>query len=181
MAKLDVAAKIKDLREFCDFSSAEAAERIGIPESEYLEYEEGKKDIPIGLFYNIAAALSIDPTVLLTGNTSTRSDCDVVYDGKGTEVERYKGYKFTALANKFIGRVMEPMLVELEPEVVPDPVTHSGQEFNYVLSGELRVVLGEKEYYLREGDSIYFNPQIPHSQTAMGGRSAKFLTIILES
>lgn len=181
MTKLDVAAKIKDLREFCDFSTADLAKKIGISENEYLEYEEGRKDIPIGTFYNIAAALSIDPTVLLTGKTSFRQDCDVVYDGKGTEIERYPGYRFTSLANKFLDRVMEPMLVELDPEVVPDPVTHSGQEFNYVLSGELRVVLGEKEYYLREGDSIYFNPRIPHSQIAMGGKKAKFLTIILEA
>ncbi|NCA66968.1 MAG: cupin domain-containing protein [Clostridia bacterium] len=181
MTKLNVAAKIKDLRQFCDYTTAEIAQKIGIPETEYLEYEEGGKDVPIGTLYNIAAALAIDPTVLLTGKASTRLDCDVVYDGKGVEIERYNGYKFTSLANKFIGRVMEPMLVELDPEVVPDPVTHSGQEFNYVLSGELRVVFGEKEYYLREGDSIYFNPLIPHSQIAMGGKKAKFLTIILES
>lgn len=180
MTNLDVAAKIKDLREFCDYTTLDMAKKIGISEAEYIEYEEGRKDIPIGTFYNIAAALAIDPTVLLTGKMSSRQDCDVVYEGKGTEVERYKGYKFISLANKFIGRVMEPMLVELDPDVEPDPVTHSGQEFNYVLSGKLRVVLGEKEYYLREGDSIYFNPRIPHAQIAMDGK-AKFLTIILES
>ncbi len=180
MNNLDIAAKIKDLREFCDYTPMDMATKIGISEAEYIEYEEGRKDIPIGTFYNIAAALAIDPTVLLTGDTSTREDCDVVYEGKGTVIQRYAGYKFVSLANKFMGRIMEPMLVEIDPDVEPEPVTHSGQEFNYVLSGKLRVVLGEKEYYLREGDSIYFNPRIPHAQIAMDGPT-KFLTVIMES
>ncbi len=180
MNTLDVSAKIKDLREFCDFSMEEMSSKVGIPEAEYAEYESGKKDIPIGTFYNIAAALDMDPTMLLTGSFSTKSDCDVVYDGNGTRVERYSGYSFVSLANKFIGRKMEPMLVELEPDIEPDSVTHSGQEFNYVLEGSLRVILGAKEYYLKAGDSIYFNPRIPHAQIAMGGK-AKFLTVILEA
>ena len=54
------------------------------------------------------------------------------------------------------------------------------QEFNFVLEGKLRVIVGDKEYFLRAGDSLYFNPAYPHAQVPMDGNTAKFLTVITE-
>ena len=75
---------------------------------------------------------------------------------------------------------MNPMLVKIDPADSPELVCHGGQEFNYVLEGMLRVIVGGEEYYLREGDSLYFNPNQPHAQLAMGGTSARFLTVITD-
>ena len=75
---------------------------------------------------------------------------------------------------------MNPMLVTIAPSDSPELVSHGGQEFNFVLEGELRVIVGDREFFLRAGDSLYFNPQQPHAQLAMGGNSAKFLTVINE-
>ena len=75
---------------------------------------------------------------------------------------------------------MNPMLVEIEPTSSPELVVHGGQEFNYVIEGDLRVIVGDKEYFLREGDSIFFDPSIPHAQVPMNNRKAKFLTVINE-
>ncbi|MEI6100590.1 MAG: cupin domain-containing protein, partial [Eubacteriales bacterium] len=75
---------------------------------------------------------------------------------------------------------MEPMIVHVSPQTNADElVTHSGQEFNYVLSGVVKVVIGNREFILSEGDSIYFNPIAPHGQRAVGG-DATFLTVINE-
>lgn len=176
---LEVASRIKELREFSDMTYEEVAKIANITTSEYIEYENGTKDIPIGKFYNIANAFKIDPTMLLTGDISRKKDFTIIYKGQGTPIERYPGYKFTSLAYDFVERIMEPMIVELESGIEPKPVTHSGQEFNYVIEGNVRVMLDNKEYYLRPGDSIYFDSQIPHAQSAMNG-SAKFLTVISE-
>ena len=59
------------------------------------------------------------------------------------------------------------MLVTIKEGVTPELVQHKGQEFNYVLEGSLRVIVGEKEYYLKTGDSIYFDATLPHAQIAM--------------
>lgn len=76
---------------------------------------------------------------------------------------------------------MEPMIVTLDPtDSIADLVTHEGQEFNLVLEGTVAVKLGEREYVLRAGDSIYFNPSIPHGQRAIG-KVSKFLTVINEN
>lgn len=174
-----MAARIKDLREFSDYSTEEFAALAGISLDDYIDIESGECDIPIGSLYNIAAALKIDPTVLLTGENSTKTDAQVVYKGQGTKIVRYDGYEFESLAAKFIDRQMEPMIVNLKQSVEPELVKHTGQEFNYVLEGSLRILVGDKEYYLRAGDSIYFNPTLPHAQIAMNGDS-RFLTVILE-
>lgn len=173
----EICKRIKDLREFSDYSQADLAAKAGIPEVEYAEYESGEKDIPIGTLYNIATALEIDASVILFGTNSSEERAVVVYGGNGVEIKRYDGYSFRSLNANFVNRNKEPMLVTIEDGVKPELVCHKGQEFNYVLEGELRVMVGEKEYYLRAGDSIYFDAKLPHAQVAMA-KSAKFLTVI---
>ena len=70
------------------------------------------------------------------------------------------------------------MLVTISPkDGKPELVSHSGQEFNYVISGKIAVVIGDKTIFLSEGDSIYFDPTLRHGQYAVDGE-ARFLTVI---
>ena len=58
----------------------------------------------------------------------------------------------------------------------PKLITHKGQEFNLVLEGTVIVTLGDKEFVsVNAGDSIYFNPTIPHGQRCGGDVKARFL------
>ena len=177
-----IAKRIKDLRLLSEMTEKDVATAIGISLSEYKDYESGKDEIPAGILYNIAAELRVDPTLLLTGEAEESTNAGrahIVYGGEGVKIQRHPGYAFTSLAAGVGGRLMEPMIVAIKEGVAPELLHHSGQEFNYVLEGKLRVLIGIKEYYLRTGDSIYFDPAVPHSQVAMGG-DAKFLTVILE-
>jgi len=75
---------------------------------------------------------------------------------------------------------MEPLLVLLDSSRPPAAqVSHSGQEFNYVVEGKMKVTVGKAEYILSEGDSIYFDATLPHGQSALNG-VARFITIIQE-
>ncbi|HOB64784.1 MAG: helix-turn-helix transcriptional regulator [Clostridiales bacterium] len=174
---IKIRGRIKDLREFSDYSLEDFAAKLNMSAKEYEDYENGTKDIPIGLLYNIATALQIDPSVILFGQSPTKRYVSVVYAGKGTEIERFKGYSFLSLNSDFIDPNLEPMLVTIKEGVTPELVQHKGQEFNYVLEGSLRVIVGEKEYYLKTGDSIYFDATLPHAQIAME-KEARFLTVI---
>ena len=76
---------------------------------------------------------------------------------------------------------MQPLLVTLEPTDTPAKlITHTGQEFNMVLEGTVVVCIGDKEFTLTAGDSIYFNPTIPHGQRCGGEEKARFITVIAE-
>lgn len=177
---IHIANRIKELREILDLSRESVAESLHIPLADYCRYEDAEDDIPVGVLYGVAALMRVDPTELLTGEAPRMVDYTIVRGGKGVSVERYAGYRFTSLAYNFIGREMEPMIVDLGPnDEVAELVTHSGQEFNYVLDGRVAVTVGKHEFVLEAGDSIYFNPSLPHGQRAVGVFS-KFLTVINE-
>ncbi|MDD6799876.1 MAG: XRE family transcriptional regulator [Firmicutes bacterium] len=175
-----VASRIRELRDILGNEPAEIAQTIGVSEDTYISYESGETDIPIGKLYLIANALGVDPTVLLCGDDPRMADYAIVRGGKGIEVQRYAGYRFSALAYNYVGREMEPMIVTLEPDDdKPDLVSHEGQEFNYIIEGKVAVTIRDREFILEAGDSIYFNPELLHGQRAVGGK-ARFLTVINE-
>jgi len=43
----------------------------------------------------------------------------------------------------------------------------------------MKVIIGNMEYILEPGDSLYFNSIIPHKMLALDNKPAKFLTVIL--
>lgn len=176
-----IAQRIRELRGIMDIPKEKIADVIGVDVAEYEAYESGGTDISVGKLYAIAGALDVDPTVLLTGEAPRMVDYTIVRQGRGVAVQRHPGYRFTNLAYNFVGRQMEPMIVSLDPaDSRPELLRHDGQEFNYVLEGTVAVTLGDREHILEAGDSIYFNPRIPHGQHAVGDRPAKFMTIINE-
>ena len=176
---IQIAARIRELREILDVPQEALAQKIGVDIEEYKRYESAQDDIPIGVLYGVAAELRVDPTELLTGEAPRMDEYTIVRGGNGVSVERYPGYAFTSLAFNYKHRDMEPMIVTLSPNEEAELVTHGGQEFNYVLEGSIKVVIEGREFILNKGDSIYFNPALPHGPRAVGGQ-AKFLTIINE-
>ena len=175
-----IPGRIKELREILEISVMDMAREIAIPPETYLKYEGGELDIPISVLYKISARLGVDATVLLTGEDPRMDTASVCRRGKGVRVERYPGYEFSSLAYNFRGRTIEPLLVYLDPSKEPAaPVTHSGQEFNYVVEGKVKVTIGGREYVLEAGDCVYFDAGLPHGQAAVES-PAQFITIIQE-
>ena len=123
----------------------------------------------------------MDFNELVTGEPSRIDTYHVVRKGKGRSISRYPGYRFKDLAFRYADKIMQPLLVTLEPSDEPAKlVSHSGQEFNLVLEGTIAVVFADKEFILNQGDSIYFNPTYPHGQRCVGDKKARFLTMIAE-
>lgn len=173
-----ISSRIRELRDILGISTASMAKSVDVSEETYLDYEAGKLDIPISVLYKIASELGADMTVLLTGEAPRMNTHCIVRAGHGVDIERYPGYHYSSIAYNFIGREMEPLLVTIEPDNDPPAmVMHGGQEFNYVLEGKIRISLGKNTYELSAGDCIYFDPRLPHAQSAVGA-SAKFITVI---
>jgi len=175
----DIAARIKGLRLILGLSEQEAAKSVNLNVDEYIKYENGEDDMPISILYEISDFYHVDLTEILTGVSPKLRDVCHVKEGEGLKVERYDQYDFQSLAYKYANRKIEPLLVTLYAENTPELVSHKGQEFNYCLEGKMKVVVGESEYLLEPGDSLYFNSMIPHKMLAVQDKTAKFLTIIL--
>lgn len=180
-SRAEIASRIRELRESLGVSEVEAATRLALPLPEYRNLESGVMDAPISVLYGLAGMFGVDLTDLLTGKSPNLHRYCVVRNGDGPEIERFPGYRFQSLAFDFQNRLFEPLMVTLDPAKNDciALVTHGGQEFNYVLSGRVRVVLGGKTVDLGVGDSLFFDPTIPHGQLALDAAPAGFLTIIM--
>jgi len=176
-----IASRLKEIREISDFTVDEIAARLQIPPAQYLAYEVSGDNIPISVLYALANVYGVDITELLTGSSPRLSNYCVVREGQSTGVDRFPGYHFESLAYNFKRRIMEPLMVTVEPdEKEMSLVSHPGQEFNYVVEGAVIVLVDGEEIELKAGECIYFDPALPHGQRAAGGRAAKFLTVIAE-
>lgn len=177
----EIGLRIEGLREACDVTQEDMASDLGVSLETYRAWEETGADVPISAIYHMAKAFGVEFTEILTGTAAKLDTYHVVRAGEGKEVDRYPGYFYEDLAWRYQGKIMQPLLVTLEPSDEPAKlVTHSGQEFNIVLEGKVIVVFGDREFELSAGDSIYFNPQHPHGQRCGGNETAKFVTIISE-
>lgn len=64
--------------------------------------------------------------------------------------------------------------------VVPDLRVHDGYEWLYVLTGRLRLRLGEQDLILARGEAAEFDTRTPHAMSATGGRPAQVISIFNE-
>ena len=176
----EIAARIRELREVCDYTQEKLADELGIAAELYAGYEQNG-DFPISVIYEIANKFGVDFNELVTGEPSRINTYQVVRRGQGKTVSRFSGYRFKDLAFRYADKIMRPLLVTLEPsDEHAELVTHAGQEFNLVLKGSIDVIFEDKVITLGEGDSIYFNPTYPHGQRCHGNSKARFLTVIAE-
>lgn len=177
-----IAARIKDLRDIAGLSIEALANELGISPEEYKEFETGNVDIPIGFLYELSNKFHVELTAILTGEDPRLRTYSLVRKDKGVSVDRKNPYKYHSLAYNFINKKAEPFRVSVEPSDDDKPIhlnTHPGQEFNYVLEGTLMIYLDGHQLILNEGDSLYFDSTCSHGMKAIGGKTAKFLAIIL--
>jgi quercetin dioxygenase-like cupin family protein len=89
------------------------------------------------------------------------------------------GYSYESLAPEKRERNMEPFLVTLEPTSQDEPPsTHDGEEFIFVLEGQIEVLLGENRELLSPEDSIYYDSSLPHRVRCLGDRSARIVAVL---
>ncbi|MCC8070699.1 MAG: XRE family transcriptional regulator [Bacteroidales bacterium] len=176
-----IAERLKGLREALDLTTEEMAATCHLPEEKYLIYESGLEDIPVSLLQNIAHTHGVELPALLFGSEPRMSTYFVTRKGRGVSIERVKAYKYQSLAAGFTGRKADPFIVTVHPKPESEPLflnSHAGQEFNMVLEGRLLLQVNGKDLILEEGDSIYFNSELPHGSRALDGKEVKFLAII---
>ena len=181
---LEVASRIREMREITGFTEAEMAEKAEVSVEEYRAYEAGQKDFPFTFIHKCALAFNIGITDLLEGRSANLSSYTVTRKGHGQETAKEDGINIANLAPMFRNKIAEPYYVryEFSEELQDKPIhttTHSGQEFDFIVSGHLKVQVGSHIEVLSEGDSIYYNSSTPHGMIAIDGRDCVFLAVVL--
>jgi len=180
----EVATRIREMRSVTGYSVAQMAVLTGVSEKQYEQYESGTEDLSFSFIYGCARAFNMELTELLEGNNARLSSYTITRRGKGQLTSKEDGIEISNMAPLFRKKVAEPYWVtyEYSEELQNKPIhttTHNGQEFDLVVSGSLKVKIGDHCTVLEEGDSIYYDSSTPHGMIATGGRDCTFCAVIL--
>lgn len=180
--------KIKGVRESKNISLEEVAERSGLT-VEQIESIENDVNLPsLGPLIKIARALGVrlgtfmdDSDALgpvVTRAADREKESSISFSNDATDARKHMEYH--PLAQQKAGRHMEPFVIDINPEETNDYQlsAHEGEEFIYVMQGEVEIVYGKDTYSLKEGDSIFYDSIVKHHVHGVPGKSAKILAVV---
>ena len=180
----EIAGRIRELREIENLTVSQMAQKTGVSEEEYIACENGEGDLHFAFIYRCANAFNVDVTDIIEGYSPRLRSYTVTRRGEGQKIEKAHGMTYYNLAAAFRNRIAEPLYVKsaYSEEAQHKPIectTHSGQECDLVISGHLKVQVGEHAEILGPGDSIYFDSNTPHGMIAVEGQDCTFYAIVL--
>lgn len=182
-----IAERIKCIREDLEITVEEMASLCEMTPEKYKELESGRVDFTFSFLNRCAVRFGVDISALMTGSvTSYLKTYAIERKGCGLRVDRRKDFEYLHLASRFANHRVDPLYVcvPYNKEALERPVdtnTHAGQEFDYVLEGTLKYVIGNKTEYLSAGDSIILDSSIPHGMVAASEGGSKFLAIVIKN
>ena len=180
----EIGLRVKKAREDRGLSLFDLYLRTDIAVELLSQIEAGKVVPPLGTVIKLAKAFDLKMGYFISGEegkvyTIVRRDDRQVTSRFDSSKEKQHGYRYESLAPHKTGRHMEPFLVTLEPsETEEERSAHDGQEFIFVLNGQMEVRLGEEVHFLEAGDSIYYDSTVPHLVKCYGRETAKILAVL---
>ena len=183
---MDIALRIRDMREILGYSMQRMAELTEVSIEMYKLYESGTVDLPFTFLHKCAKVFGVEITVLLEGDSARLSGYTVTRKGKGMVTASEDGITIQDMAPMFRKKLATPYWVtyEYDEKLQDQPIhttTHAGQEFDLVIKGSMRIRIGDREEILREGDSIFYKSSTPHGMIAIDGEDCVFLAMIMAS
>lgn len=181
-----IGERIRELRQRAGISTRDLAKRVGVSSGFISLLERGKSSASLSTLRNIAGALG-QPLAAFFDEGDGANDtgdelngAEIHMKGPAAQVVRRRQrkrleipgshFKFELLSPDLQGTV-EFILIELEPGHPPSvPRSHirSGEECAVVLQGTMRLTVGDQTWVLESGDSVRFDPSIPHQIENVG-------------
>ena len=183
-----VGSKIKGLRETKNLSIEEIAERSGLTVEQITSIENDQNLPSLGPLIKIARALGVRLGTFMDDNDALgpvvcraaerEANKSISFSNGATDARKHMEYH--PLAQQKAGRHMEPFIIDINPEDSPEfqLSAHEGEEFIYVMEGEIEIVYGKETYNLKEGDSIFYDSIVNHHVHGAPGKSAKILAVV---
>jgi len=169
-------ALVRRLREARNWTAEELARKTGQTPDFISQVETDQMSPPVGFIINMARAMEVDPgTFLNKEERSTIRDLRVQ-----AFQQRTRNYSYTTLTPDAENSHLRAFMVTIDPHQAHKPVAykHEGEEFIFVLGGELEFTLGSRTHVLKEEESIHFNSDIPHKLKSLSGEPTRCLVVL---
>jgi electron transfer flavoprotein alpha subunit len=169
-------AKVQKLRESYNWTIEALSEATG-QSPEFIEkVEKGTITPPVAFLLRFAKALKVDPETFLRREEKAliRSLRDQAF------MKRTRDYAYQTLSPGVESYHLRAFMVTIEAKKAHKPVAykHEGEEFIFVMEGELKFTLGNKDHRLRAGESIHFNSDTPHKLKSISSETTRCLVVL---
>lgn len=178
--------KLINLRTRNGLTLAEVAASSGVPEDWLEKYEKGLALPALGELMNLARAFGVSMNHFFMSELPG-ARVEVVRASERwkvkpqTEAAAALNYSYEALSYRLTDKAMSPFHIEIPPSQNKEvePLSHEGEEFHFILSGEVEFNIGQETYRLTSGDAIYFDSRLRHSIRALGAVPARMLACLV--
>ena len=183
-----IGSKIKSIRETKNLSLEEIAESSGLSTEQIMSIESDENLPSLGPLIKIARALGVRLGTFLDDSDALgpvvcraadrERDSSISFSNGATDARKHMEYH--PLAQQKAGRHMEPFIIDINPTESLDYKlsAHEGEEFIYVMEGEIELEYGKEKYELKQGDSIFYDSIVKHHLHGALGKSAKILALV---
>ena len=176
------------MRETKGLSLEEISERSGLSVEQIQSIETDQNLPSLGPLIKVARALgvrlgtflddsdAIGPVVCRAADREKQST--ISFSNGAADARKHMEYH--PLAQQKAGRHMEPFIIDINPSEEREfqLSAHEGEEFIYVMQGEVEIDYGKEKYVLQEGDSIFYDSIVKHHIHGAPGKSAKILAVV---
>ncbi len=175
--------RIRKAREIHRLTIRELSDRTGIDEDTLKRIEANSMIPPLGELVKLGKALETRMGYFISPGTDKPMTLVRAHQRRetsrhsGKRSERY-GYFYESLAPEKANRLMEPFMITLTATEEVQPSSHDGQEFLFVLEGQMMAQVGGQKELLAPGDAIYYDSNKPHFVKCVGGKEAKILAVL---
>ena len=168
--------QMKQLRQAKKISMESLASRTGFSERYLKGIEEGITVPPVSAVIQIAKALSIDAGSFLSAGNREISE----KKRRESFFKRTQAYSYKTLTPHAETKHMKAFLVTIDPKQDHQMVEyrHEGEEFLYVLKGELEVDVGGNPYLLKRDQTLHFDSGLSHKLHNLSDEEAKLIVVI---
>ncbi|MDD4312126.1 MAG: XRE family transcriptional regulator [Eubacteriales bacterium] len=172
---MEIGVKIKQLRLQRGLTQEELAARTELTKGFISQLERDLTSPSIATLVDILAALGTD----VAGFFRESQEEQVVYSTEEMFVKQESdGSTIQWLVTNAQKNALEPILVTIPAGLsLAEDDPHEGEEFGYVLSGSVTLVLGSKRYRVKKGGSFYFRPTRVHYLINSGKTESRVLWV----
>ena len=172
-----VGKRIRALRKAKGLSLQDVASRLELSVSYLSQLENGKANISVALLKDIAEILEVSSVFFLL-EEQTKPLVKVIRKSDRSEYVRNNGNVTINVLFATENGKLQTSIINMPPNLDSGKSSsHYGDEFTYVIEGEVEVILNETEVYkLSAGDVIYYPAHIPHKWKNVGKNMARVLS-----
>ena len=169
-----VGKRIKKVREDKSITLDRMANETGYSIDYLKKIESGKVIPPVGTLLTISRALDLDSGYFLKEQESNLSKRIKAY------TKRTENYAYTTLTPGAANNHLKAFRILIDPKSKHQGVgyQHQGEEFIYVLRGQIEVDVGSRRNRLKQGESLLFNSNIRHKMRNPGDHPTELIVVI---